>query len=1071
MAEEAGGEEEKKVKSVGISTYARVRCFFGDRESLRRAVIAKSSKENGGGKGTLTTLASEEESVRSMSTQFTDVLGENTNNEHAYNTICIPLIKSVLEGYKAILIAYGQTGSGKTFSLIGAKGPGQLGLLPRTCKTLIESDQVIKLQLKAFEAYSTTLNKIILYDLFDECNKFSFEPFVKKSQDKDENKAAEYKWVQRKSQAAQALWKDKSGRTGVNTMTEGNSRTMDSVEDSFNLIEEAHDASHFAKTGKNPESSRGHTVYVVLIQMKNPKGEDYSPIRTEFVVVDLAGSEGGSTLDKLPEGMEKTVRFLEGGVINYGLTSLKDMFSEMRRKGQLKKSQGNGLRKLLYPFMTTNTMMSIIFTLSPSWDNVMPTRATMKFAQDACKLKMKPIADTGSKNWQKLYEKLKESLAKKDEVIEHLQEQIQEGIDHHKSTTESGSDHMAALLGHIYQEQQDKVEQLYQDYGLMDYVDHAIHEEVVGDIGRRKRHMHNLLKKVFDLKAPERVEEIDDMLDDFIAKGMGMKNGYEMMCEMYDMVPEKTEARRATRGLDINRDAHEENRRKTAMWVENAQVLQTKLNANLNSMEEEILEHEEAFFNVGDTDEHGLDDGIMIAYTPGVDEDFEHVGEDAHADVVFEDIDLSKAPEFWNHWDKETQERVEKLFEDENNVDKGKLKYKFVKKMTKELKITRGQLNELKDYLMVKIAVSHQHHLVRSFREEVGGNHSHEIVSGDNLQTLLDLKHQVHVLENEKRVEKSLKLWGQMRLKMRDRKLKAKEEEVLALERKLTTQKSEITDMHKKFDNIYTKDHELLEKMSENMQGMQASPQIEAQLNNLVTLVGMGGGSGSGGIPDAKLEDELRECKAKLEVQEEQMEQFRSVQDAIENNQVQVLVANLGDLQQKYSTQKIRNTRMEGRLMEIRKVLNEQARKIESLTQQIFIILQFPKIIHVSGREGFNDKINGDYRVGQHLHCGRVYYKHIDNLWALRWYADKGLWIFDHRGLQHDDFGSACVECDVQHPMLVNKQWIVYGGDKEGFTVDPQVKITGATHIPDEADTKAKRTPKKKIMVMKKMGH
>ena len=60
-------------------------------------------------------------------------------------------------------------------------------------------------------------------------------------------------------------------------------------------------------------------------------------------------------------------------------------------KGKLKASEGNGLRKLLYPFVTSNTMMSIVFTLSPSKDNIKPTRATMKFAMDACKLKMKPL--------------------------------------------------------------------------------------------------------------------------------------------------------------------------------------------------------------------------------------------------------------------------------------------------------------------------------------------------------------------------------------------------------------------------------------------------------------------------------------------------------------------------------------------------------------------------------------------------------------------------------------------------------------------------------------------------------
>merc|ERR1712066_66318 len=100
--------------------------------------------------------------------------------------------------------------------------------------------------------------------------------------------------------AAKALWKTRVGKTGFDTMNQGERRKVNTSDDGFRLVDEAHDASHFAKTGKNPESSRGHTVYIVKVSMKNPQGENFTPISTEFVVVDLAGSEGGSTLDRLP---------------------------------------------------------------------------------------------------------------------------------------------------------------------------------------------------------------------------------------------------------------------------------------------------------------------------------------------------------------------------------------------------------------------------------------------------------------------------------------------------------------------------------------------------------------------------------------------------------------------------------------------------------------------------------------------------------------------------------------------------------------------------------------------------
>ena len=41
-------------------------------------------------------------------------------------------------------------------------------------------------------------------------------------------------------------------------------------------------------------------------------------------------------------------------------------------------------------------------------------------------------------------------------------------------------------------------------------------------------------------------------------------------------------------------------------------------------------------------------------------------------------------------------------------------------------------------------------------------------MSSDELNQILELKTQIHKLENEKRVERTMKLWGNMRLRIRD---------------------------------------------------------------------------------------------------------------------------------------------------------------------------------------------------------------------------------------------------------------------------------------------------------------
>ena len=48
-----------------------------------------------------------------------------------------------------------------------------------------------------------------------------------------------------------------------------------------------------------------------------------------------------------------------------------------------------------------------------------------------------------------------------------------------------------------------------------------------------------MLKKVFASKAPDRVEDIDDMLEDWLTRGIPIRSGYEFVCEQYDVVPQK----------------------------------------------------------------------------------------------------------------------------------------------------------------------------------------------------------------------------------------------------------------------------------------------------------------------------------------------------------------------------------------------------------------------------------------------------------------------------------------------------------------------------------------------------
>ena len=50
-----------------------------------------------------------------------------------FETVALPIVESVLQGYSGTIFAYGPTGSGKTYTMRGqsASAGGDLGLIPR----------------------------------------------------------------------------------------------------------------------------------------------------------------------------------------------------------------------------------------------------------------------------------------------------------------------------------------------------------------------------------------------------------------------------------------------------------------------------------------------------------------------------------------------------------------------------------------------------------------------------------------------------------------------------------------------------------------------------------------------------------------------------------------------------------------------------------------------------------------------------------------------------------------------------------------------------------------------------
>merc|ERR1740123_3013164 len=255
-------------------------------------------------------------------------------------------------------------------------------------EAMVKTPNVEKVELSAVEAHGFHVAKIFLYDLFEEHNQVPD-------------------------------WSLKKGDTTLE-MKRAKKVGIKDAQDAHDRIVYAHAASHFAPTGKNPESSRGHVVFIATIHQQGASKHENQV--SYFVMVDCAGSEGETAFT--PEFRARVTpqvllcRRLEAGTINTGLSQLQVIFNELRKQGKVSKTVGNGLRRVLHPYIDTKTYLSVLFTLSPSVNNAKATESTLKFAVTAGMVKVKPIVTKGKVNFKSLVAELKAHIEQQEQRID-----------------------------------------------------------------------------------------------------------------------------------------------------------------------------------------------------------------------------------------------------------------------------------------------------------------------------------------------------------------------------------------------------------------------------------------------------------------------------------------------------------------------------------------------------------------------------------------------------------------------------------------------------------------------------
>ncbi|XP_045495500.1 kinesin-like protein KIF13A isoform X4 [Colias croceus] len=268
------------------------------------------------------------------------------------------ILDNAFEGYNACIFAYGQTGSGKSYTMMGAPGPDEGGIIPRLCDALFE--RIAKQQSPPALTYKVEVSYMEIYnervhDLLD--------PETTRRSLRVREHAVLGPYVDGLSQLAVTSYQDID-----NLMTEGNkSRTV-------------------AATNMNSESSRSHAVFsVVLTQTLCDSATGVSGEKVaRLSLVDLAGSERavktGAVGDRLKEGSNINKSLTTLGLV---ISKLADQSSGKNNKDKFVPYRDSVLTWLLKDNLGGNSKTVMVATISPAADNYEETLSTLRYADRA----------------------------------------------------------------------------------------------------------------------------------------------------------------------------------------------------------------------------------------------------------------------------------------------------------------------------------------------------------------------------------------------------------------------------------------------------------------------------------------------------------------------------------------------------------------------------------------------------------------------------------------------------------------------------------------------------------------
>ncbi|KAI9287583.1 hypothetical protein BC943DRAFT_345926 [Umbelopsis sp. AD052] len=318
-----------------------------------------------------------------------------------YNDLGEDLLDHAFGGYNCCIFAYGQTGSGKSYSMMGY-GEDK-GIIPRTCSEMFNR---INRQTANNLTYRVEVSYIEIYnekvrDLLNPKNKGNLKV---------------------REHPSLGPYVEDLSRVAVNSFA-----------DIEHLMDEGNKARTVAATNMNETSSRSHAVFTLFLTQKLQ--DDLTKLETEKVarisLVDLAGSERANSTGATGQ------RLKEGANINRSLTTLGKVIAGLAEQSSQDPKKGKKQKEVFIPYRDSvltwllkdslggNSKTAMVAAISPASDNYEETLSTLRYADQAKRIKNKAVVNEDPN--AKLIRELKEELdLLRDKLMVYAPEELEQ---------------------------------------------------------------------------------------------------------------------------------------------------------------------------------------------------------------------------------------------------------------------------------------------------------------------------------------------------------------------------------------------------------------------------------------------------------------------------------------------------------------------------------------------------------------------------------------------------------------------------------------------------------------------